>query len=258
MSLRLGYPVMLFVSIGFVGCSLDHSEVVGTQSSAVQAQACNTPDAGATDTGPEDSGLPLPPGSICHADSECDHSFVAIVCNDTHVFSSAVGTTSAADAVLPNHCGTADRAAVCPTCAIDEVCQLHYVQQIAPAFWFTCLAAQCKASCTVTGCPGGETCLSDGTCAATTCDQGFACPSGFHCDPQAGGYCIEGNSTAQCGQACGADTTLTTGPLGQLALVAHRFCVPDACMSDEDCGDAFCINGLCSAVRGRCSSICQP
>lgn len=80
----------------------------------------------------------------------------------------------------------------------------------------------CLPGCTVTGCGDGQTCNQiSKRCEAVRCGPTMPCSSGLDCiiSPQGG------------------------------------LCTPKSCTADGECGDLFCVNGVCGSTLGVCGQV---
>lgn len=152
------------------------------------------------------------------------------------------------------------------------------------------------SSCTIYGCPAGETCLdADGPAGASacvaTCNPGVRCPSGERCrgggcvDPCAGVVCAEGAAcqdgrcvpSCECpgSTACGAGEVCEPASARGSARCVERACAGVACPVGAHCAGGACV-GDCEGVvcpprrvcttaaadggpsRGACVDRCSP
>jgi hypothetical protein len=72
----------------------------------------------------------------------------------------------------------------------------------------------CKAPCADVGCPSGQSCGVDGSCAQTTCSGTSDCPATFEC--------------------------------------MRGTCLRRACEHDAECGPGYCVGNACNDAPGVC------
>ena len=118
------------------------------------------------------------------------------------------------------HCGICNDAP--SSCGDDFECNPNVTGNV-------CRSRDCACS--------GQTDCLPGCSANNPCTDGETCnPNTKRCDP------------IRCGTVpCAGGFTCVMSPAGAI-------CMPKSCTTDRDCGDLFCVNGLCKSVLGVCSA----
>jgi len=152
-------------------------------------------------------------GSSCRSGDDCRGALECSGPNDPQV----CGIPGTAECDADADCAADERCH-----AIDDPCSPDAV------------GSECRAPCSVGGCPEGFRCGGSGACETIPCDEGFACASHLACDPAA----------AQ------------SGPVHERA----HGCVVVACSSDDACTDVadgvgVCVNGSCQESPGSCVDV---
>jgi hypothetical protein len=121
-------------------------------------------------------------------------------------------------------CGIAPREG----CESDATCNAQRCSAISDSCSADGVGSECREACTGdTQCEQGFRCDA-GACVAILCNAGYTCPARQVCDP--------------------SRITASTPIYDR-----HHGCFDVTCTLDADCGERFCVNGICQDGPGACA-----
>lgn len=203
---------------------------------------------------------------------------------------SAGGAAGGGEAADPCRGLTDSACRLNPLCTSDYcflcTCRPRYEQcRLKTAAPFGCPPLGCaQPACCANdaACSRPDMCVDSNTTRCGTCNNApSTCGDDFECNPNVTGNvcrqrdcacsgqtdCLPGcsaNNPCGDGQTCNSNTKrceqLRCGTVacpGGLTCVmspAGAICLPKSCTTDQECGDLFCVNGLCKSVLGFCSA----